>query len=66
MDKNLNITANFVDNASPGVEKLGSLLAEFGKGLAVGAIVAAGALVVDKFAEMTKAAIDFGDKLNDM
>ena len=66
MDKNLNITANFVDNASPGVEKLGSLLSEFGKGLAVGAIVAAGALVVDKFAEMTKAAIDFGDKLNDM
>lgn len=66
MDKNLNITANFVDNASPGVEKLGSLLAEFGEGLAVGAIVAAGALVVDKFAEMTKAAIDFGDKLNDM
>lgn len=66
MDKNLNITANFVDNASPNLEHLAGLLGELGKGFVTGALVAGAALVVDKFAEMTKAAIDFGDKLNDM
>ena len=66
MDKNLNITANFVDNASPNLEHLAGLLGELGKGFVTGALVAAAGIVVDKFAEMTKAAIDFGDKLNDM
>lgn len=66
MDKNLNITANFVDNAGPGIDKLASQFEALGKGFVTGAIVAAATLVIDKFAEMTKAAIDFGDQMNDM
>lgn len=66
MDKNLNITANFIDNASPQIDNLDNQLNEIGKGFVTGAIVAAAGLVIEKFAEMTKAAIDFGDQLNDM
>lgn len=66
MDKNLNINATFTDNATQGLSQLGGLLDDFGKGLAVGAIVAGLGLIADKFVEATNAALDFADKLNDL
>lgn len=65
-NNNVNITANFVDNASAGLENLSSLLSEFGKGVALGAMTAAVALLTTKFAELTREAINFGDQINDM
>ena len=66
MDKNLNINATFTDNATPGLSELGSLLDEFGKGLAIGAISAGLALIAKSFVDATNAAYDFADKLNDL
>lgn len=65
-NNNVNITANFVDNASAGLENLSTLLGDFGKGVAIGALTAGLALLVTNFASATKAAIDFGDAINDM
>lgn len=66
MNQNLNIIANLQDNVSDKLKDLNGLLGEFGKGLVTGALVAAGAFVVNEFAKMTKAAIDFGDQLDNM
>ena len=66
MNQNLNIIANLQGNAAQQLQDLNSLLGEFGKGLMTGALVAAGAFVVNEFAQMTKAAIDFGDSLDKM
>lgn len=65
-NNNINIVANFVDNASPQLDHLSNLLNDFGKGLAIGAIAAAVAFVSEKFVEATREAINFGDELNDM
>ena len=48
MNQNLNIIANLQDNASQKLQDLNSLLGEFGKGLMTGALVAAGAFVVNE------------------
>jgi len=66
MNQNLNIIANLQGNASQQLQDLNDLLGSFGKGLVTGALVAAGAFVVNEFASMTKAAIDFGDQLDNM
>ena len=66
MIQNLKIIADLQDNASQKLQDLNSLLGEFGKGLMTGALVAAGAFIVNEFAGMTKAAIDFGDSLDNM
>lgn len=66
MIQNLKIIADLQDNASQKLQDLNSLLGEFGKGLMTGALVAAGAFIVNEFANMTKAAIDFGDSLDNM
>lgn len=66
MIQHLKIIADLQDNASQKLTELNGLLGEFGKGLVTGALVAAGAFVVNEFAQMTKAAIDFGDSLDNM
>ena len=66
MNQNLNIIANLQGNAAQQLQDLNNLLGEFGKGLMTGALVAAGAFIVNEFANMTKAAIDFGDSLDNM
>ena len=66
IQQNLKIIADLQDNASQKLQDLNALMGEFGKGLMTGALVAAGAFIVNEFAGMTKAAIDFGDSLDNM